>query len=74
MRELRASEFGRRSAAVAVVLIALAFLGLQISVKLGVSVLVSGVFMYALLLSTWGTVLAGLIAIAGQFVEFLERR
>jgi hypothetical protein len=30
--------------------------------------------MYALLLSTWGTVLAGLIVIAGQLVEFLERR
>jgi hypothetical protein len=43
-------------------------------VKLGVSVLASGFFMYALLLSTWGTVLAGLIAIAGQLVEFLERR
>jgi len=74
MRELRASEFGRRLAAIAVMLIALAFVGLQISVKLGVSVLVSGFFMYALLLSTWGTVLAGLIAIAGQLVEFLERR
>ncbi|MGO9697892.1 MAG: hypothetical protein ACLPX7_01360 [Xanthobacteraceae bacterium] len=73
MRELPASEFGRRLAAIAVVLIALAFVGLHISVKLGVGVLVSGFFMYALLLSTWGTVLAGLIAIAGQLVEFLER-
>ena len=74
MAEMQASDFGRGLAAVAVVLIALAFVGLQISVKLGSSVLVSGFFMYAFLLATWGAILASLIAIAGHLVEFVERR
>jgi hypothetical protein len=74
MGEMRASEFGRKLAAIAVTLIALAFVSLQISVKLGVGVLVGGFLMYMLLIATLGTVLAGLIAIAGHLVEFVERR
>lgn len=72
--EMSIIELGRRLFAIAVVVVALSFIGLQVCVFLRIGNIVSEFFWYALMLSTVVGVCIAPLAIVECVAEFLGKR